>query len=379
MSELTRILALRRNYSDENDNASELEKNLDAQRLFNKPLFKNLFQEATGYKLISSSPKVFSAIHPEDFGEYFNISDAELEAYAKGFLETIKEYAEATVKETEEDVQDILEDSALDDKDVKLSLYRSFKSLYDKWISSSENSNEQTKGYFFNNYGKDDNRFLFDHFKFINRANQDIGGKAVIDPGYLSNLASSDNGQGGPTQSLYQTVTGLLSKNNFDFWPTPSNIDLKLDDTSDEDLKDIFRPLDYVSRLNPGPQFNCVYVGGSSRALRDINNKEGNCQLINDFNYNDDSFDIAETQDWPEEFTGAKDKGVVAFKVRYGQEAQNHFNTLQVDQTEFKETQESLQIIDALANPKQGNSPSQAGKGNNLYDIYLTRAYIYNH
>jgi hypothetical protein len=369
---LDRVLALRTK-----DAGIENETSKNAYSINNDKLFEDLFQKAPGYKLISSSPKVFSAIHPDDFGENFNISEEELEYYLEGFfLDGIKTYGKKTAENATKDAQELLEDSALDDKDMKLSLYRSFKSLYDKWISSSEgSSNSKSKGYFFNNYGKDDDRFLFDHFKFINRANQEIGGIAVIDPGYLTNLASSENGQGGPTQSLYQVTTGILSKNNFDFWPTPANIDLKLDNTSDEDLKDMFRPLDYVSRLTPGPQFNCVYVGGSSKTLRDINNKEGNCQLINDFNYNDDSFDISQAEDWPEEFNNSNDKGVVAFKVRYGQEAQNHFHSLTLDQTEFKETQESLQIIDALANPKQGNSPTQSGKGNNLYDIYLTRAY----
>jgi hypothetical protein len=370
-----KILGLRRDFQQGTDEV-DVEKSQFKPKFHaaNEQLFADLFTNDPNYLLVSSSPKVFSAIHEEDFTENFYIHEEELEEYLDGFISVIKENGDDTIESTQEDIDQILSDAALDDKDIKLSLYRSFKSLYDKWISSSENSTDNS-GYFFNNYGKDDDRLLYDHFRFINRANQNIGGKAVIDPAYLSNLANADNGQGGPTQSLYQTLTGLLSKNNFDFWPTPANIDLKVDSMSDEDLKDMFRPLDYVNKLNPGPIFNCVYVGGSSRFLKDLNNKEGNCQLINDFNYSDDSFDITTPQDWPEEFKDAEDKGIVAFKVRYGQEAQNHFDTLKLDQTEFKETQESLMIIDALANPRQGNSPATAGKGNNMYDIYLTRSY----
>jgi hypothetical protein len=303
----------------------------------NKVLYDELFVKDSGYRLVSSTPKVFSAIHPDDFGENFYISEEELDFYIEGFIQAVSDNVgdviDNLVKEDSAKLDDI--ESGLDDLDIKLSLYRSFKSLYDKWISNSISPNGVTNGYFYNNYGGDDDRMLYEHFKFVNRANQNIGDKAVIDFSYLSNLANTQNGQG-PTQSLYESLTGLLSENKFDFWPLPANISLTQD-----------------SLQSCGDA--CVNNNGS-------------------FYYTDDSFDITKVEDWPAEYA-ASNEGVVVFKVRYGQEAQNHFDSIELDQTEFKETQESLQIIDALTNPNSGSNPSKTGKGNNMYDVYLTRSY----
>ena len=349
----------------------------------NRPvnLRKYLWNSDSKLSIVSSSPKVFAGINEADFGEEFYIHEDELDSYCQGFAESIIANIEDVYNEgIEADLEeDNLLESALDDTDIKLSLYRSFKSLYDKWVSNSKTSDGVvTSGYFYNNYSADDesedSRSLYQHFRFINRANEDIGGKAVIDIAYLSNLSNTSNGQG-PTQSLYNSLTNLLSKNNFDFWPLPSDTPLYLTSLKDEDIKDMFRANDFVVDTKNGPMFNCVHIGGSSRTVADISGSGRlACKTLSINKYKDDSFDIGEPTETPKEFLNP-DKGVVSFKVRYGQEAQNHFQTLDIDQTEFKETQESLQIIDALTNPKTGSNPSQIGKGNSMYDVYLTRSY----
>ncbi len=343
----------------------------------NENLLEHLITEDSGLRLVSSTPKVFAAINENDFNEDFYLSEEELDSYVDGFVEAIKAKADnifTGLIDSGTNQVDLV-DSALDDIDIKLSLYRSFKSLYNKWVSNSEVSGNLASGYFFNNYGQNDNRTLFDHFKFINRANQDIGGIAVVDVSYLSNLSSTKNGQG-PTQTLYQSLTNLLSKNNFDFWPLPSNTDLSTSSQSDEDIKDIFRPLDFYTEKPVGPTFNCVYVGGSTRAVNDIGgDEEYSCSTEKtNFEYKPDSFDLTEETDWPEEFK-KENEGLIVFKVKYGSESQNHFSSIELDQAEFRETQESLIIIDTLTNPEKGSSPSQIGKGNSIFNLYLTRSY----
>jgi hypothetical protein len=372
---VTQLISLRRKFEQADNYIFDADLDTNTLTKNNKILFNRLFVEDSKYKLISSSPKVFAAIHKDDFTDNFYLSEVEMDAYISGFIESVNDNIQTALdKAIADGAEDDLNKAALDDADVKLNLYRSFKSLYDKWINSSENG--QTSGYFFNNYGKDkDERMLYDHFKFVNRANQEVGDKAAIDFTYLSNLANTKNGQG-PTQSLYQSLTELLGKNNFDFWPLPADIDLTTQSMSDEDVKDIFRPLDFVGNIKASPMFLCVYVGGSSRTLADLNGKGNSCgDQKDDFQYVDDSFDLTDKTDWPDEYLANEDNGLVIFKVRYGQEAQNHFYGLQLDQAEFKETQESLQIIDAMTNPKSGSQPSQAGKGNGMYDVYLTRSY----
>ena len=312
-------------------------------------LFKSLFTEKDSV-IVSSTPKAFAAIHPEDFTDNFYISDIELEAYSQGFLDVCTKENIDEILLDQEIEDESLDNIALDDSDIKLSLYRSFKSIYDKWISNSGTStkNVSKRGYFFNNYGKNDDRTLLEHFKFIDRAGNNIGGKAVIDTNMLSDLTS---GGKGPTESLYGLTSRILSKNNFDFWPTPANIPLTTANLSNDKLTEMFKSLDFIDEIKSGPIFNCVYIGGSSRILNDLNRKSSNCNT-QDSQYSDDSFDLTDSTDWPEDFKTGDDKGLAIFKVRYGQEAQNHFQTLTLDQQEFKETQESLLVIDRLANPK---------------------------
>ena len=333
----------------------------------------------TFYKLISSSPKIFSAIHPQDFTENFYITKEELKSYVKGFFRAVSQNVDIAIKENDEDNvnSELFLDTALDDGDVKLSLYRSFKSIYDKWISNSKiskTSNSNGSGYFFNNYGEDgDTRFLYDHFNFVNRANADIGGEAVIDISMLSNLANSKSG-GGVTKTLYQTLTDILSKNNFDFFAVPGYISYAESDINSDNLSDMFRAIDEYKPVATKPSFICMYIGGSSRTLDIPRSRCSNDGSKIEFDYADDGFDIFDPTSYPEEFT-KNGGGITAFKVRYGQQNQNLFHSLQLDQAEFKETQESLMVIEALTNPRDGLSPGKSGKGNNLYDTYLTRSY----
>ena len=335
----------------------------------NNNLLKHLIGDS-GVRLVSSTPKTFAAINKKDFNEDFYLSEKELDRYVDGFVDAIVGNAGPTFTELidSDATQADLIESALDDSDVKLSLYRSFKSLYDKWISNSDNG-AVGSGYFFNNYGQNDNRTLFEHFDFVNRTGADIGGKAVIDVSYLSNLSNTKNGQG-PTQTLYQSITNLLSKNNFDFFALPSFISYS--ERNKQDLVDMFKA--FGGPLNPipsSPKFVCMFIGGSSRSL-DI--PRSSCGTNGtEFDYTDDSFDINEPTTYPQDFL--ENGGITAFKVRFGQETQNHFSSISLDQAEFKETQESLLVIDALTNPETGSSPSQIGKGNNIFDVYLTRSY----
>jgi len=335
----------------------------------NEGLYNDLFK-TKDMSIVSSSPKVFSAIHKDDFGDEFHISDAELDAYVEGFIDAVNEAnVDTVITEYNKDSEVSFDDSGLDDDDIKLSLYRSFKSLYDKWISNSKIGD--TSGYFFNNYGQNDDRSLFDHFNFVNRGGQDIGAKAVIDPDYLTTIADTNNGEG-PTQPLYTLMANILSKNNFDFFPLPNYVRYTNDKEGEDRLKDMFRAdSSKIETIASNPSFVCMYIGGNSRILdiprnRCINNK------IN-FDYDDDSFDIEDGTAIPKDISNGN--GITAFKVRYGQESQSHFSSIELDQSEFKETQESLLVIDSLVKPKSDQTPTQTGKGNNIYDMFLTRGY----
>jgi hypothetical protein len=160
--------------------------------------------------------------------------------------------------------------------------------------------------------------------------------------------------------SSYDMITSLLSANNFDFVPLPSFINYRDPDA----LKSVFKPYptynDVETNGFSGPSFVCVYVGQTSNSL-DFNNS----------NYPNDGFDYANL---PPDFTGdAKDYEDVNafFNVGFGQQNQNIFKDVVLDQSEFGETAESLQIIDDIS--QKGGAKSFGGQ--NLYNVYSVRSY----
>jgi hypothetical protein len=344
-----------------------------------KPLYDEFYSkgEESEYPLIvSSTPKNWVAINEEDYQEdEFYLSEKELTSYVDGFMETIRQYGEGVYEAlfNQPEELEIFSDSSLEDNDIKLSLYRSFKSLYDKWISSSDPSVAGDSVLFYNQSEGTEDRLLYDHFQFVNRGFGDIGSEAVIDISYLEKFIEQ------PTTTLYQSIADLLSKNNFDFFPLPSYINYRNTgkDTSKEkgsgELEKMFEPLDNLSGTEAAPSYICMFVGGSSRVL-DIKNISSSCKNNKVlFEYEDDSFDITSFGELPEDISNGD---LIAFKVAYGQDNQSHFKSIELDQAEYKETQESLAVIEQMAGGKEGGgTPTKATKGNNLHNVYLTRSY----
>jgi hypothetical protein len=158
------------------------------------------------------------------------------------------------------------------------------------------------------------------------------------------------------------------------FFPLPSFINYAQKGVNNDDLIDMFRPTMSLDKVSCGPLFLSMYVGGNSRQLNYT--PKTNCKLdAIEVNFEDDSFSLSTNRnEMPTEFEQNKegDQGFTAFKVVYGLENQNHFKNIQLDQSEFSETAESLLVIDKLS--KQGGT-DQSTKGQNLNSVYLTRSY----
>jgi N-acetyl-anhydromuramyl-L-alanine amidase AmpD len=276
-------------------------------------------------------------------------------------------------------INQVLNDKVKSDNEKKLSneeletlkfqIYRNCKAIYDKWIAGSENPNdiifqccktakdrlETDKGY----SGKDQPLKLIDSFRFVDRAFKDIGDLSQINPiGLTQQVIDNSN------LSLYQIISRILTDNNFNFIALPSFIDY----TNEDDIKDMFEPIPYSrisDTINTGPSFVCVYVGQTSTKLD-----------IPDDPHKNDSFDFTDPTTIPNDFTDdrtEKDNINAAFVVRYGQQNQNIFKNVTLDQSEFSETDESLQITDDIG--KSGTSVKKRFIGQNLYSVYSVRSY----
>ena len=270
----------------------------------------------------------------------------------------------------------------------KFEMYRTLKKIYDKWITNTTNSTDN---------GSNPNLFqcctanknfrltadtqqmlhrkeelgqrsdtssprLIDSFRFINRAFKDIGDIFQINPIIVSQMLKDST-----NTNVYDMFSRILTDNHFDFVPLPSYVNYN----DPQEVKNMFTPYSYLEskvEAATGPSFVCVYVGQTSTKLDFGKNSE----YPNDgFDFNNDCLNC------PDDIKSSKrekweDIGV-AFMVNYGQQNQNIFQDIILDQNEFGETSESLQMMDHIAN--MGSNVKKSFVGQNLYNVFSSRSY----
>ena len=304
------------------------------------------------------------SIDEDKLNLYIDTVRLKLKEVADGLSESSKK------KQAEQDIF-----GTADDNIIKLQLYRTCKNIYDKWIGGAEDNNIifQCGGRNRLDYELVKKRTnntstvpkLIDSFRFVTRSFQDIGDKMVINPIPVVDILR-DN----PNTSFYDAVTSLLSSNNFDFIPLPSYINYG----DPEMLSKIFKPMPSYEALQEGtvgPSFVCVYVGQKSKHLDEAESE-----------YTNDGFDVQCGKDGnfisplPSDFAldaSSHENEVAVFAVNYSQQNQNIFKDITLDQSEFSETAESLQIVDEIS--KRGTEANKTIGGQNLYNVYAVRSY----
>ncbi len=373
-----------------------------------RQIWNNLF--GSFYIMTSLTPRTWWGEFPlrkdtggklvETTNDYFRFSKQEMFSFLNGFVTEIN--GATIINDYKKKLKDYynkeLDSSALggnQDDDLRLTIYRSLKAIYDKWISASP-AGPQDNGrqkLFYDPIGE--GRLLIDHFSFVNRVNQDIGDKALVDLETVSGLFQNIK------NSIFGVSSDVLDTSNFNFFPLPGYVDLSAgvslfsktntsDNTRVKMFRDMFRPLatqEYFSetlRRASGPHFLCQYVGGNSRELNLSVNKEKGCLLENTKAYGKkekegDSFSVDpdRKQAPPDVSQFAEDSnGVIGFKVRFGSQTQSHFLGINLDQAEYKNTGESLVAIDKIANAAtEGGSGGFIAKGQSLYEVFLNRSY----
>ena len=261
--------------------------------------------------------------------------------------------------------------NSLDDDKIKLNIYRTLMSIYQKWVgglketmftqcayNSADLSISQHER---NNATKPR---LIDSFRFLDRSFNDIGDDVYINPEVFHTMIVNNS-----NASFFDIVNKVLSDNNFNFIPLPTFVNFN----KPKDLADIFTPFPWNDNITSGPSFVCVYAGQSS----------SNLNLGEDANYPDDGIFITvdvngDPVGIPEDLNNRRtvdvyETNLPVFTVNYGQQNQNYFKDIKLDQKEFSETAESLEIIDEISNNADKNKPIMVGQ--NLFNVYQKRSY----
>jgi len=293
------------------------------------------------------------------------------------YIDTIIQALKAKVAEDQKTIV-----SPGENEKIKLEIYRTCKKIYDKWIAGVGGSPRPFDDILFQCCSKGTNEpyrlagdtelnakygsktpaglNLIDSFRFVSRSFEDISEQFQIHPVMVTHQLYES-----PDSSIYDLFGRILTDNNFEFIALPNFINFN----DPKELHSVFEPYPYYmaqKQTATGPSFVCVYVGQTSTKL----------DFGPDSQYPNDGFDITNENTWPEDFSQEKaswEDFASAFVVRYGQQNQNIFKDIRLDQSEFNETAESLAITDAISNSL--SSANQSYIGQNLYNVYSVRSY----
>lgn len=329
----------------------------------------NLLAET--YTIMNNHPSIFRAnngknpLHPDKVvngvtkrnkHKPVRVESAKLKLYLENFFTRFNELA-SDFKDPETDENDKYQKkifNSIDDDTIKLSIYRTLSSINTKWIGGDVS----------NGCANIDN--IASSFRYIDSSFSDIGDKFLINPSTVYNKITSNY-----NQSFFDVVQTILTNNNFTFIPLPSFINFR----DIDDLKDAFKAYSYKESINKkivGPSFVCVYTG----------QKSTNLDLGEDSEYKDDGIYIQNdgcgniTGPIPKIFKeggNSKSLDIPYFLVSYGKDNQSFFKDIKLDQREFVETAESLEIIETISN--SGNKRKPSFNGQNLFNVYQKRSY----
>jgi len=307
--------------------------------------------------LINGSYKTFSTINNNPSAVFTNLMSGSnydnfytyFRAFGAALGANLNEKQKLIKNETTKAVE------SLDNDNIKLQFYQSFKSLNDRWLSGdaidirteTDGNGNSYKAYFPGITKSSAVKKLIDSFVFVDRAFNDISNTCLLD---LSPLLEFDNSG---EISVYTMITKLLAHNNFLFFPLQSYIDF-----SKDDWQQSFKiTLDVSDENTAVPRFVCMYVGGYSSNLKDKNSE-----------FEDDSISFENNQT-PTDFNSNKTR---AFRVSFGKQNQSIFKSVELNTEEFKETIETFTYFDNLL---KNNASNPTAQGQNLFNIYEQRSY----
>lgn len=299
--------------------------------------------------IVNSTYRIWQGL--ENRFEEFIIPSSQVVAYLTAFYTEFKTLNTQQSIDREDETKKTLFNTN-NDEDIKLSLYKNIKSIYDKWIVGIPKGKE---GVLVTD--------LYERFSFIDRAYIDISDKFKIAPTTFVNYWKDNT-----NISFYNFIARILSSNNFDFIPLPTFINYG----DKEAIRDVFEPFRFnEAPRSEGPQFICMYFGEQSNKLNiDKDNQlKKNDSWSLDVRCNGDNITVNNSSELPDDFVSGSTR-VPYVLVNYADQNQSIFKSFKLDQSEFTETQESLEIIEALSTQNRNNSIGQ-----NLFDIYNNRAY----
>lgn len=285
--------------------------------------------------------------------DYIQVNKDNMDRYLHAFFTEFIRLSEDWTKNKDNDAIKKRLFNTIDNADIKLNLYRTIASIYNKWIAGGSDKCIRLDE-------------LAETFNYLDKDFSNIGDKFYINPVEFSKRITSNY-----NQNFFDVANRTLSDNNFNFIPLPSFINYN----SKEELEDVFRPYPYkeaITYSGVSPSFVCVYVGQTSTNLAIDGSETPDDGVFIRLDENGQPLGSSIPPGFDSDDSGAN---IPYFLVNYGQQNQSLFKDIKLDQREFTETAESLEIIEDLS--KNANDGTKKGTFNsqNLFNVYQKRSY----
>lgn len=256
-------------------------------------------------------------------------------------------------------------------KNIKITLYKYIKALYDKWIGCEVYEDDETHWCVQNYFEK--------HFHFIdtfyNRSHD-----VLMDINYIYNRIIQSQNIDGIT--LLSFLSGIYEHNNFNMYPVQNFLDYGKDD-KDSPIQNMFTPLSYNQSFNENQNcYSDVVVMQKSEPSRYLNMQDQNG--VN----KDDSFMLNDPSNYPlpvsyKARNNNNSLKIPCFGVSYGSQYQSYFQNIDIAMDNPVVTEHSIKaFMQAVGALKQGENTSENGNENRLitngqylYTIYSTNSY----
>ena len=336
--------------------------------------------------ILNSTYRIWGSAKGDKIKTPIKVNEALFNAYFTKVNEILKTKSDEFNPKKENEKADLAVFGTTDVDVIKLQLYKTCKNIYDKWLAGAKNENSLifqcggrslTDTNLAKKYsGKDDAKpRMIDSFRFVSRSFRDIGDLLYINPLPINEMLLENT-----NTSAYDMIAKLLASNNFTFQPLPNFINFN----DEKVMTSIFKPFNYLQDSIPkgscGPSFVCVYAGQPSMHL-DYGNPANKTEYTS--KYPNDGFDLRCFNGYqisleaPSDFVSGEvqnyEEPVSAFVVKYSQQNQNIFKDIDLDQSEYSETDESLKIQDEIS--QKGAENNRTIVGQNIYNVYAVRSY----
>ena len=305
----------------------------------------------------------------------YSLSEYDLVGFFKGFSDKLKElYTNATNESINNlQVERAKNPDDMTNDDIKISLYRYCKMIYDKWIgglSAHDFDMEWTSKRFFGDNGFDKSKYFFFIDEYYSNAN-DI----FLNVGEMCDMINNAWFQDDYTLLSY--MYDIYAKNKFQFFCIQNFLDYG----DKEKFAKMFTPIPTNSMQMPNRVSNFIAMYASE--------KSSNLDFGDDHEYKNDSFCVNTDNGiggnkWPKallsrDILAVNNLTIPAFGVSYGKLYQSYFQNISVGMDNPIVTEQALkaQFNIASANNEKGDSNPRSASmmGQDLFTVYSNNSY----